>query len=144
LERHQYNAAVPRPRFRVLPHTADVRLAVWGADRAELLRNAVAGAVRLALGRSPRRGAIKRVAVPGPAGELDRELVRAVNEALHQLYARRSVAVGLALRSGRIVLELAPLPAGWSPELEIKAATFHALEPRRRRGRLSAVLTLDL
>jgi hypothetical protein len=135
---------VPRPRFRVLPHTADVRLAVWGADRAELLRNAVAGTVRLALGRPPRRGTIRRAAVPGAPSELDRQLVRAVNEALHQLYARRAAAVGLALRSGRVVLELSPLPAGWMPALEIKAATFHALTPRRQHGRLSAVLTLDL
>ena len=135
---------MPRPRFRALPHTADVRLAVWGDDRAELLRNAVAGAVRLALGRAPRRGAIRHAVVPGPAGPLDRQLVRAVNEALHQLYARRAAAVGLVLRAGRIVLELSPLPTGRLPELEIKAATFHALRPRRRGGRLSAVLTLDL
>jgi hypothetical protein len=135
---------VPRPRYRALPHTADVRLAVWGADRAELLRNAVVGAVRLALGRPPRRGAIRQVVVPGPAGSLDRQLVGAVNEALHQLYARRAAAVGLVLRAGRIVLELSPLPTGRLPELEIKAATFHALRPRRRGGRLSAVLTLDL
>ncbi|MBP1619647.1 MAG: Archease protein family [Acidobacteria bacterium] len=135
---------MPRPRYRALPHTADVRLAVWGADRAELLRNAVVGAVRLALGRPPRRGAIRQVVVPGPAGSLDRQLVGAVNEALHQLYARRAAAVGLVLRAGRIVLELSPLPTGRLPELEIKAATFHALRPRRRGGRLSAVLTLDL
>jgi SHS2 domain-containing protein len=135
---------VSRPRFRALPHTADVRLAVWGDDPAELLRNAVAGTVRLALGRSPCRGAIRHATVPGPAAPLDRQLVRTVNEALHQLYTRQSVAVGLLVRRGRVVLELSQLPAGRFPELEIKAATFHALVPRRRRGRLTAVLTLDL
>jgi SHS2 domain-containing protein len=135
---------MPRQRFRVLPHTADVRLAVWGADPADLVRNAVAGVVRLALGRSPRRRATRfEVVAPWPTA-LERQLVRAVNEALHQLYARHLAAVGLSLRSGRAALELTELPAGCLPELEIKAATFHALEPRRRRGRLTAVLTLDL
>ena len=38
-------AAVPLPRFRQLAHTADVRLAVWGASEAELLANAAAGAL---------------------------------------------------------------------------------------------------
>jgi SHS2 domain-containing protein len=135
---------VPRPRFRVLPHTADARLAVWGADRAELLRNAVAGVVRLALGRSPRRRATRLEVVPSWPTALERQLVRAVNEALHQLYARRQAAVGLDLCGRRAALEVTELPAGWMPELEIKAATFHALSTRRRGGRLSAVLTLDL
>jgi len=135
---------VPRPRFRVLPHTADVRLAVWGDDRAELLCHAVVGAVRLALGRPLRRRATRHEVVPSWPTGLERQLVRAVNEALHQLYARRRAAVGLALRGRRAVLALIELPDSRLPELEIKAATFHALAPRRRHGRLSAVLTLDL
>jgi len=117
---------------------------VWGANRAELLRNAVAGVVRLALGRSPRRRAIRLEVVPSWPTALERQLVRAVNEALHQLYARRQAALGLDLRGRRAALEVTELPAGWMPELEIKAATFHALAPRRRGGRLSVVLTLDL
>lgn len=135
---------MPRPRFRALPHTADARLAVWGDDRVELLRNAVAGVIRLALGRTPRRRATRLEPVPSWPIGLERQLVRAVNEALHLLYARHLAAVGLSLRGRRAVLELSPLPNGWTPELEIKAATFHALEPRRHHGRLGAVLTLDL
>ena len=117
---------------------------MWGDDRAELLGNAVSGVIRLALGRAPRRGATRFEPVPSWPDGLERQLVRAVNEALHQLYAHRSAAVGLARRDRRVVLELVPLPAGWVPELEIKAATFHALGTKRRRGRLSTVLTLDL
>ena len=117
---------------------------MWGANRAELLRNAVAGVVRLALGRSPQRRSIRLEVVPSWPTALERQLVRAVNEALHQLYARRQAALGLDLRGRRAALEVTELPADWMPELEIKAATFHALAPRRRDGRLSAVLTLDL
>ena len=117
---------------------------MWGDDRIELLRNAVLGVVRLALGRSPRRRVTRLEVVPSWPIGLDRQLVRVVNEALHYLYTQRSAAVGLVVRGGRAVLELSLLPVDWTPELEIKAATFHALGTRRRRGRLAAVLTLDV
>ena len=133
-----------RPRFRTLRHTADVRLAAWGADERELIANAVAGIGAVALGRAPRGDARDWVAVePWPA-EPARRLVRSLNLALFQLYVRRCAAV--AFRAGRrgASLGVAPLPPSARAQVEIKAATFHALEVVRRRGRLRAIVTLDL
>ena len=133
-----------RPRFRTLPHGADVRVAVWGADEEELICNAVAAAGTLALGSLPRLAVREWVRiVPWPAG-LQSRLVRAVNEALFQLYARHALAVGFELDPKGARLALAPLPPGRRPELEVKAATYHDLRPRRRARRLAALITLDV
>jgi len=133
-----------RPRFRTLPHGADLRVAVWGANEEELIRNAVAAADTLALGTLPRLAARERVPiVPWPAG-LQSRLVRAVNEALFQLYARHALTVGFELGPRSARLAIAPLPPGRKPELEVKAATYHDLCPRRRARRLAALITLDV
>ena len=132
-----------RPRFRTLPHGADLRVAVWGANEEELIGNAVAAALNLALGTLPRLVARDWVPiVPWPA-DLQSRLVRAVNEALFQLYARQAVAVGFELGTRTARLAIVPLPPGQKPELEVKAATYHDLRPRRRARRLAALITLD-
>jgi SHS2 domain-containing protein len=136
-------APMALPRFRQLAHTADVRLAVWGADEAELLANAVAGALRCALDRAPRGRPRRWVAVARWPHALPDRLVRAVNEALFHLYVRRELAVAVRCTARGAALGLAPLPAGRSPVTEVKAATFHALRPVTS-PRLSALLTLDL
>jgi len=132
-----------RPRFRTLAHGADLRVAVWGDDEEDLIRNAVAAAMALALGRRPPAGRRRSAILPWPAAPAAR-LVRAVNEALFALYARREAASDVELREGGATLIVARLPEGAVPELEIKAATYHDLHPLRRRGRLTAVLTLDV
>jgi SHS2 domain-containing protein len=133
-----------RPRFRTLPHGGDLRVAVWGTNEEELIRNAVAAADSLAMGRLPRLEARDWVPiVPWPA-DLQSRLVRAVNEALFQLYARHALAVGFHLGPRSARLAIAPLPPGRKPELEVKAATYHDLRPRRGARRLAALLTLDV
>ena len=133
-----------RPRFRTLPHGADLRVAVWGANEEELIRNAVAAAGTLALGTLPRLVARHWVPiVPWPA-DLQSRLVRVVNEALFQLYARQAVAVGFELGTRTARLAIAPLPPGQKPELEVKAATYHDLRPGRGAHRLAAQITLDV
>jgi SHS2 domain-containing protein len=135
---------VSRPRFRTLAHRADVRVAVWGANEEELIRNALAAACTLALGRIPAPAAQRWTPIaPWPA-DLPSQLVRAINEALFHLYARRELAVGFKLQPGGARLALAPLPPGRRPDLEVKAATYHDLRPRRRVRRLAALITLDV
>lgn len=133
-----------RPRFRTLAHRADLRLAVWGDSEAELIGNAVLGAMTLALGTPPRMGALHRAVIRPWPGDLASMLVRAVNESLFILYARHEVAVHFELIGGAATLALGPLPPGAIPELEVKAATYHELRPRRHRRRLAAILTLDV
>ncbi len=133
-----------RPRFRTLAHGADLRVAVWGDDEEELIRNAVAAAMAMALGRRARGAAARRLAIrPWPSQSAAR-LVRAVNEALFALYARGEASVGFEAGAAGGTLLVGPLPEGVAPELEIKAATYHDLRPRRRGGRLAATITLDV
>jgi SHS2 domain-containing protein len=133
-----------RPRFRTLAHTADMRLAVWGASGAELVRNAVHGVVRIVLGRTPASGQERWHGVRRWPEELPHQLVRATNEALFQIYVRRQVPICVEVGSRGARFRLRSLPPAHVLGIEVKAATFHDLRPRRRGRRLEAVLTLDL
>jgi SHS2 domain-containing protein len=136
-------AAMAAPRFRQLAHTADVRLAIWGANERELLENAVAGALRYTLGR-PAAGKPRRWRrLPRWPQALPDRLVRIVNEALFLLYVRRELVVAVRCSRHGASLGVAPLPPHRMPVTEVKAATFHALRPVSS-PRLAAVLTLDV
>ena len=133
-----------RPRFRTLSHRADLRVAVWGDSEEELIANAVLGVMTLALGAPPTIGALRRAAIRPWPDDLPSRLVRAVNESLFSLYARHEVAVGCELAGLRATLVVGPLPPGVVPQVEVKAATYHDLRPRRHRRRHAAILTLDV
>ncbi len=130
-------------RYRRLPHTADCRLAVWGKSEEELIRNAVAGTLRQASNHRFRGscGHWQRVE-PWPS-DIGARIVAAVNQALFSLYSQRLVTTDFELRRNRGFVRLTPLTRQAFLR-EIKAATFHALHPYRRKGRLTVVLTLDL
>jgi len=130
-------------RFRRLPHTADLRVRIWGESEETLIANAVAAAVRLALDHELRAPAREwHPVVPWPEDAAAR-LVQTVNEALFLLYARGRVATGFRRDAEGGWLGTVPLDRR-TLHREIKAATFHALSPRRHGATLSAVLTLDL
>ncbi|MFH1177592.1 MAG: archease [Acidobacteriota bacterium] len=133
-----------RPRFRQLPHAADLRLAIWGRSEEELLRNAVAGVVRAALA-GPAGGVPERWAmVERWPASLSGRLVGAINEALFYLYSRRLVAVASSFSATSGRLGLVPLAAGRQPAIEIKAATFYDLRLEAVGQSLRAIVTLDL
>ena len=117
---------------------------MWGHTEEELISNAVLAAMTLSLGTLPGPAPSRRAAIRPRPNDLTSRLVRAVNEALYLLYARREVAVRCERTRRGAALVLAPLPAGVAPRLEIKAATYHDLRPIRRGGRLRAILTLDV
>lgn len=132
------------PAYRRLPHTADLRLVVWGSSFEELCRNAVRGALHEALGRPPSGPPVHFLEVEDrPEDELLR-LVRTVNEALFLLYTRRLVSVAVRWEGARTAVGVRPLPAGREPLVEVKAATLHALATPARQRRRRLVLTLDL
>ena len=134
----------PRFRFRALPHTADLRLRVWGTDATELIANAVAGAIRLATGHTPAGRPDSWHAIEKWPGTLPEQLVRAVNEALFLLYSRGQCALELRLSPTGAQLGAAPVPPHKGPEIEIKAATFHGLRVETTGHGLSALLVLDI
>ncbi|MGC8917029.1 MAG: archease [Thermoanaerobaculum sp.] len=134
-----------RIRFRQLPHTADVRLAVYGKNEEELLRHLALGIGRLVLGRTPKGAPHTTSALPLTSPDLGARLVRVGNEVLFWLFTRRHATVDVALQGENARLHLRRLPPTVQPLFEIKAVTAHALKPRQdpQRG-LVAVLTLDL
>lgn len=135
---------VKPPRFRQLPHPADIRLAVWGNNREELLRNGVLGAMYTAMDVELPLAPASWHRVPEWPASLEGRLVAAVNEALFLLYTRRQMTVALRRHDREVELGAAPLPPGSTPAREIKAATFHGLSTGRSAGRLRAIILLDL
>ena len=139
-----YTRRVTRPRYRLLPHTSDVRLQAWGADAAELILNVVLGTQSVTLGRPPRGVPTAWADIdPWPEGT-ERRAVRAANEALFHLFVHRRSTVALDLGSGAARLGFVPLSPRRHLRCEIKAVTLHALRPPRVGGRLALLLTLDL
>ncbi len=136
--------AVARPTYRRLPHTADLRLVVWGSGFEELCGNAVRGALHEALGRPPRGAPVGYLELEDAPDDEVLRLVRTVNEALFLLYARRLATTGVRCDGRRTSLGVRPLPTGRNPEVEVKAVTLHALTLPARSGRQRLVLTLDL
>jgi len=132
------------PRFRQLPHTADIRLAAWGDTHEELLRNAVLGAMHTAMDGALALAPASWHRVPEWPASPEGRLVAAINEVLFLLYARGQVTVALRERSPGVELGVATLPPGRTPAREIKAATFHGLSAGRSGGRLRAIILLDL
>lgn len=133
-----------RPTFRVLDHTADIRLRVWGDTAEELLLNAIRGAMKVALGRAMSAvPAVWHTVAPWPAAQAD-QVVAAVNEALFHLYGRRLCTTAVRLDPGGAVLGQVPLSSSASLLREVKAATYHHLRVHRHDGRWRAELTLDL
>lgn len=132
-------------RFRQLPHTADVRLAVYGQNEEELMRHLALGIGRLVLGRTPQGPPKSFHRFPLPQDDLAARLVRVGNEVVFWLFAKGHVTVDVRLEGQDAELHLRPLGPRSTPHFEIKAVTFHALRPQARgKAGLAAVLTLDL
>lgn len=132
-------------RFRQLPHTADVRLLVYGKNEEELMRHLALGIGRLVLGRTPQGPPKYSHRFPLPQDDVAARLVRVGNEVVFWLFAKRQVAVDVRLEGREAELHLRPLSPRSTPRFEIKAVTFHALQPQAKgKAGLSALLTLDL
>lgn len=132
-------------RFRQLPHTADVRLAVYGQNEEQLMRHLLLGIGRLVLGRTPQGPATFSSRFFLPPDDLAARLVRVGNEVVFWLFAKRHVPVNITLHGQEAELHLRPLARRATPRFEIKAVTFHALRPQAKgKAGLAAVLTLDL
>lgn len=132
------------PRFRQLPHTADVRLAIYGRTEQELLLHLALGLGRLVLGRTPcgkpQREAVFRLGTK----ELGPRMVRFGNEVLFWLFTRNCVTIGVRFKGDEAVLALRSLSSKEKPLFEVKAVTAHALAPQKQAGRYKVQLTLDL
>ncbi len=147
-----------RATFRELDHTADLRLEIYGKDRAELFRNAIE-ALYIVLGLTPERerprgspGETVRIQGPDPEEVLIRllnELLYRANEEGRQLIPE-AVSVGKEA-GGEKGFEV--VVTGWWYSLskeemdwdrEIKAVTYHDVLIRPTDEGLSARVVFDI
>ncbi|HSA60261.1 MAG TPA: archease [bacterium] len=135
--------------YRVLEHTADIRLRVSGRSFAGLLKNAVFALTDQILdARSVRAIQSRKLRVRGSS--LEELFVKVLQECLF-LFDARGFAVR-TLRGMRLegdVLEgvlrgerFSPRRHG--PKSEVKAVTFHGLKVKRRLKLWSAEIVLDV
>lgn len=133
-----------RSGYRRLPHTADLRLVVWGENWEELCRAAVRGTLHEALGFPPRGRPTAFVPLEDAPEAAELRLIRLVNEALFQLFCHRLVSTEVSFAGPRPGLGVRRLSPGREPQSEVKAATLHALPSLISGDRLRLVLTVDV
>lgn len=138
------------PCYEVLEHTADLRMAFYGADMADLLVCAARGLFREILGRELPPATTEAVAVSMTMPEPDL-LLRAwlgdllyLSETEQVLFTEWDVTVDESgsLRGGAAGVPLTALPA--APHLDVKAVTYHGLYVAEFAGGLRAEVIFDL
>lgn len=130
--------------YELLPHTADLRARVWGADLAELYASAVDLLRETLVDASPVVPATERELAIEPGLEEDERLFRFVRELLYLFDTEAFVPA-------RVVDVERPTVAGESfdaarhvIEHQIKALTRHGFSFRATRDGYSAELLFDL
>lgn len=136
-------------RYKIFPHTADLRLKIYGRDYEEIFKNATLGLAKiLDKGAEKKekfaRGA-EKFSVSGKNWEM--LLVNFLNEILSLSNINKKIYIKvkiLNLSSNRLEARAAGLPVN-KFDKDVKAISHHGLEIRKNRQNiLKAVLTLDI
>ena len=138
-----------RKPYRLLDHTADLRLSVSAATYPELLRRAVfALADQLADAASVQKRSSRKIRIE--EGAKDLLLVRLLQECLFRFDARRFLVRDLSkIRVTPQGLEAILWGETFSarrhrPKSEIKAVTMHGLKVKRKARLWTAEIVLDV
>lgn len=134
-------------RFRVLDHTADLRLQLEGQTFADLVGAGCAALRDTVLGDGdPPAGAdVRSVAVRPTEASPESALVQILNEALFQLTVRGLVVRAYEGDPTGGLLQCVELAEGVAPIREVKAVTYDRVVCRRLSdGSWSGEITLDL
>ncbi len=136
------------PGYRILPHTAEIGLRVTGRTWSEFYRNAARGLLAIYGMRGARGPRGVRAGVSLKEAGPEDLLVAWLNELIYHVSTGGWVPVRCDLKrasSTRIEGKLSgPRFGRLKPKTEIKAATYHRLEVKRRGGRWTADLILDV
>jgi SHS2 domain-containing protein len=135
--------------FEVFEHTADIGVRVFGANMAELLKNAALALMSLITGIETVRPA-EDVVFQAEAETGEELLIKMLSEILYLHQVRKMVFCeaeieltdGYRLR-GRLRGEKID-PERHELQLDIKAATYHNLKIRRVNDRLMAEIIFDI
>ncbi len=136
-------------RYRLLDHTADLRVQVYGNSLRQLFQNALYTLTDLLTdARRVRTLRSRRVTVRGEGEDL--LLVRFLRELLFLFETRRFLGRRLEfIRRGDTILAARVWGERFDParhplRTEVKAVTYHRLKVERRRGRWVAEVIFDV
>ncbi len=136
------------PGYRILPHTADIGLRVSGRTWRELYKNAARGLLAI-YGLHGARGPLSfRTAIFLEEATPEDLLVAWLNELIYHVSTGRWIPIRCDLKLASSIQVKGTLSGPRlgerRPKTEVKAATYHGLEVKRRGGRWTAGLILDV
>lgn len=137
------------PPFKIIPHTADVRLWIGGKTLETLFENAAAGLLAVHE-LEPGKGALDvRASVRLEADSLEELMVDWLNELIYRISGERWVPEDVRVsKAGPRRLEADAAGRGitgsWGPGCEIKAATYHGLKVAKEGELWTATVILDV
>ena len=140
--------ADPKPPYEILPHTADLRVRVWGPTVEAVFENA-ARALADNLADTSGVEEVLKQEIRLEAGDRTELLVGWLNRILYLWETRRFLFKSFRVRS---VSERSLVAEAWgelydparhTTGTEIKAATYHGLEIRREGDLLAAEIVFD-
>ncbi len=137
-----------RRGFRLLPHTADIRLEVRGKDLPELFAESVSALISLVTDRRKVRARDSRI-LKISAGDPADQLFLLLREALLLVSADRFLgrSVRGTMESWGVTVEIAGEPCDLSRHSlyrEIKAVTAHAMTVEKKTGGYIARFVVDV
>lgn len=134
--------------YRILPHTAEIGLRVSGRTWREFYKNAACGLLAIYGLRGARGPLSVRTAISLEEATPEDLLVAWLNELVYYVSTGGWIPASSVLKrasSRRIAGTVSgPRLGERRPKTEIKAATYHGLEVKRRGGQWTAELILDV
>ncbi len=126
------------PKFKILPHTADVRLKVFGKTKEELFKNALLGMAQLLENRKQKienRKEIKtKVSIQSP--DINSLLVDFLSEVLYQAQINKAIYSETEFSKfsdNELEAEISGFEIDEFDE-DIKAVTYHELDVKKSPG----------
>jgi SHS2 domain-containing protein len=120
-------------KYQILPHTADVRLKVFGKTKEELFKNAVSGMAQILKKTPPKadQPLAEKISVKSP--DINSLLVDFLSEVLYQSQVNHAVYRDVKFSKfaeTELVAEISGFKVDEFDE-EIKAVTYHELEIKK-------------
>lgn len=133
--------------FEILPHTADVRVKAWGATRAGLLKSVLQGMFAATEPRYMEGGKDRQRRFEIKSPDFNALLIDLLNEAIAlsdiQREAYQDLSFELVTETEVKGFFIGRPVTGF--ETQLKAATYHELEIKRREdGKWEATITFDV
>lgn len=133
--------------YRILEHTADLKIKVWGESLLQLFQNAAEAIYSVSAGSplpKPTKESEKvNLEVKGEDNEA--LLVNFLNELLFlsDVHNQGYQVSNLKLKKGELKAELLPYPLP-PLKIEIKSATYHDLKIKKTKQGYEAVIVFDI